>query len=36
MLIDMRGIPLRLPDRHDLRRERLASWQDVLWSGGDW
>lgn len=36
MLIDLRGIPLRLPDRHDLRRERLASWQDALWSGGDW
>ena len=35
MLIDLRDIPLRLPDRHDLRRERLAGWQDALWPEGD-
>lgn len=35
LLVDLRDIPLRLPDRHDLRRELLAGWQDPLWSGGD-
>lgn len=35
MLVDLRGIPMRLPERHDLRRERLGSWQDALWPGGD-
>lgn len=35
MLIDLRDVPLRLPERQDLRRERLGSWQDALWPGGD-
>jgi hypothetical protein len=35
LLVDLRDIPLRLPDRPDRRREVLAAWQDALWSGGE-
>jgi len=35
LLVDLREVPLRLPDRHDRRREILASWQAGLWGGGD-
>jgi hypothetical protein len=35
LLIDLRDVPLRLPDRLDQRRELLAAWQGALWAGGD-
>ncbi len=31
LLLDLRGVPLRLPDRRELRREQLARWQDAAW-----
>jgi hypothetical protein len=31
LIVDLRGIPLRLPDRAETRRELLAGWQGVLW-----
>lgn len=31
LLIDLRDVPLRLPDRVDRRRELLEAWQDSLW-----
>ena len=33
LLVDLRDVPLRLPDRIDPRRELLAGWQDALWAG---
>jgi len=35
LLIDLRDVPLHLPDRLELRRELLAAWQGALWAGGD-
>jgi hypothetical protein len=35
LLVDLRDVPLRLPDRQDRRRELLASWQGALWGGGE-
>jgi hypothetical protein len=31
LLIDLRDVPLRLPDRLDRRRELLEAWQESLW-----
>jgi hypothetical protein len=31
LLVDTRGIPLRLPDRAERRRELLEAWQRPLW-----
>ena len=31
LLLDLRDVPLRLPDRPDRRRELLETWQDSLW-----
>jgi hypothetical protein len=31
LLIDLRDVPLRLPDRLDRRRELLDAWQESLW-----
>ena len=31
LLVDLRDIPLRLPDRPERRRELLDAWQDSLW-----
>lgn len=31
LLVDLRDVPLRLPDRHDRRRELLDAWQESLW-----
>jgi hypothetical protein len=31
LLLDLRDVPLRLPDRADRRRELLEAWQDSLW-----
>lgn len=33
LLVDLRDVPLRLPDRPDRRRELLAAWQEALWAG---
>ena len=35
LLVDLRDVPLRLPDRADRRRDLLAAWQAGLWAGGD-
>lgn len=35
LLVDLRGVPLHLPERPELRREQLASWQSALWAGLD-
>ncbi len=35
LLVDMRDVPLRLPERADRRRDLLAAWQGALWAGGD-
>jgi hypothetical protein len=35
LLIDLRDVPLHLPDRLEHRRELLAAWQGALWAGGD-
>jgi len=32
VLVDLRDVPLRLPDRLERRRELLAAWQQPLWS----
>ena len=31
LLVDLRDVPLRLPDRMDRRRELLEAWQESLW-----
>ena len=31
LLVDLRDVPLRLPDRLDRRRELLGAWQESLW-----
>lgn len=33
LLVDLRDVPLHLPERAERRRELLASWQAALWSG---
>jgi hypothetical protein len=33
LLVDLRDVPLRLPERADRRQELLAAWQDALWAG---
>jgi len=35
LLVDLRDIPLRLPERADRRRDLLAAWQLALWAGAD-
>jgi hypothetical protein len=35
LLVDLRDVPLRLPDRADRRRDLLAAWQAGLWAGAD-
>lgn len=35
LLVDLRDVPLRLPDRADRRRDLLAAWQAALWQGSD-
>jgi hypothetical protein len=35
LLLDLRDVPLRLPDRLEHRRELLATWQAALWAGSD-
>jgi hypothetical protein len=33
LMVDLRDVPLRLPDRLDPRRELLAAWQSAVWPG---
>lgn len=33
LVVDLRDVPLRLPDQADQRRELLAAWQRSLWVG---
>lgn len=35
LLLDLRDVPIRLPDRPERRRDLLASWQAALWAGVD-
>jgi hypothetical protein len=35
ILLDLRDVPLRLPDRSERRREQLATWQGVMWPEAD-
>jgi hypothetical protein len=35
LMVDLRDIPLRLPDRADRRRDLLSAWQASLWAGAD-
>jgi hypothetical protein len=35
LLVDLRDVPLRLPERSERRRELLAGWQDALWAGNE-
>jgi hypothetical protein len=35
LLVDLRDVPLRLPERLDRRRELLDAWQRALWAGLD-
>ena len=35
LVVDLRDVPLRLPDRADLRGELLDAWQSVLVAGRD-
>ena len=35
LVVDLRDVPLRLPDRADRRRDLLAAWQAAMWAGGD-
>jgi len=33
LLVDLRDVPLRLPERSDRRRQLLSAWQAALWPG---
>jgi hypothetical protein len=35
LLVDLRDVPLRLPDRADLRAELLEAWRDAVWVPGE-
>lgn len=35
VLVDLRDVPLRLPERQEPRRELLATWETALWAGAD-
>lgn len=35
LLVDLRDVPMRLPDRPERRRELLAGWQAALWTAVD-
>jgi hypothetical protein len=35
LLVDLRDVPLRLPERADRRRDLLAAWQSALWQGSE-
>ena len=35
LLVDLRDIPLRLPDRAERRRAMLEAWQAAFWTSHD-
>jgi hypothetical protein len=35
LLVDLRDVPLRLPDRAERRRDLITAWQAALWAGMD-
>lgn len=35
LLVDLRDVPLRLPDRADLRAELLEGWRAAVWTAGE-
>ena len=35
LMVDLRDVPLKLPDRADRRRDLLAAWQASLWAGSE-
>ena len=35
LLVDLRDVPLRLPERAERRRELLDAWQESLWMTRD-
>jgi hypothetical protein len=35
LMVDLRDVPLKLPDRADRRRDLLAAWQSSMWAGAD-
>jgi len=35
LLVDLRDVPLKLPERADRRREQLSAWQASMWAGLD-
>jgi hypothetical protein len=35
VMVDLRDVPLRLPDRRDRRRAALATWAEQVWPGDD-
>ena len=35
LLVDLRDVPLRMPDRLERRRDSLAAWQADVWPGND-
>ena len=35
LLVDLRDVPLRLPERAERRRAMLEAWQDAFWAGHD-
>ena len=35
LVVDLRDVPLRLPDRADRRRDLLTAWQSSLWAGSE-
>ncbi len=36
LVVDLRDVPLRLPERADARRDVLGSWEAALWPDRDW
>jgi hypothetical protein len=35
LAVDMRDVPLRLPERRDRRRAALAAWGELAWPGDE-
>lgn len=35
LMVDLRDVPLKLPDRADRRRDLLAAWQSSMWAGSE-
>lgn len=35
LMVDLRDVPLKLPDRADRRRDLLSAWQSSLWAGSE-